>query len=332
MQVLQGILDTLNNISREGLSMKALSDAPSGGGLSAADQALEDAGLDINLDGDDSPKDKKRKRKARKTRRMGRADARSITEPWKDSRVYRTMDMGLGAWNSEQGNERMLQRGAEIEEEGVRSGKKGFQRYGAGLQAASKGISSLQNPSELGGIGDAMSSVGHVVGQFGPMGKTAQGFLEMGNTVMKSVDRLKEWNQQLMEVNFKFAEYSSAMTQVQTEHEVRQIQLERERGDRRAGPARHQAEASDRLTRQMSGFEDAFGNVRSLVSTGITSIVTSVISATGLDVLGERLAQLTNLGGDNAPQGEVMTDWFDREVQSTDWAKDYGTPRAFRGP
>ena len=165
MQVLQGILDTLNNISREGLSMKALSDAPSGGGLSAADQALEDAGLDINLDGDDSPKDKKRKRKARKTRRMGRADARSITEPWKDSRVYRTMDMGLGAWNSEQGNERMLQRGAEIEEEGVRSGKKGFQRYGAGLQAASKGISSLQNPSELGGIGDAMSSVGHVVGR-----------------------------------------------------------------------------------------------------------------------------------------------------------------------
>lgn len=157
--------------------------------------------------------------------------------------------------------------------------RKGF--LGGAQTTAGYGLKALQNESELGGIGDLMGGAGEAAGHIPVIGKPIGAFLKLGETVIKSVDKLKQWNEQIHQGNMRFAEFSGAMASVQAQQEIRDIQLSQERGDRRAGTARLQAEQKHQMNKNLALLEDTWGNLKNLGSAG-------------LNALGNKLAEVTN--------------------------------------
>ncbi len=84
--------------------------------------------------------------------------------------------------------------------------------------------------------------------------------------IAESVDKLRDWNDQLYKSNMRFAEFSSSMAQVQAEQEARTIYYEQNRGEARADTARTQAEARQRLDNALAPIEDALSNTANSVS------------------------------------------------------------------
>ena len=64
----------------------------------------------------------------------------------------------------------------------------------------------------------------------------------------------------------KFAEFSSAMAGVSARQEVRDIQLSRDRGDRRAESADYLAESKSKLAQETAPIEDAMANAKNWVT------------------------------------------------------------------
>lgn len=152
------------------------------------------------------------------------------------------------------------------------------QQVGQGAQQAGAGVRRMATTERAGeslaGFGQVLSGFGSATGSpvVGAVGKFAQ-------VVGESVEKLRRWNDQLIEGHFRFAEFSGAMAQVQAESEARNIQLAQERGERRAPAARRLAEERDRFERNMAPLEDAISGVWSELRATITALANEVIEA-----------------------------------------------------
>lgn len=179
------------------------------------------------------------------------------------------------------------------------------------VQGASKALVSERAGDALSGAGQATQGLGKLTGN-----PALQGLGMFAKTVGESVERLRRWNDQILDSNLRFAEFSGAMARVQAEHESRQIRLSQERGDRRAPTAQRQAEARDRLERNLAPVEDWWSNVRGEISTMFSNWFSNVIEA----IQGEQ----TQAGGPPIS----FTDWVGG-AQETTWAEQFGRPERF---
>lgn len=191
--------------------------------------------------------------------------------------------------------------------------------FGGRLEATTGGvIRGLQNDRELSGVGDIAGAAGDAAGGIPVVGKTAQNFFRLNETLLKTLDRIRSWNDRLHEGNLRFAEFSGSMQAVAREQQARDIQLSVERGERRAASAKEQAEAKSRLDRTLAPIEDAFG------------ILKNRLSALGSNLLakGIETASLGRLSGQAPEMGQSLHD-FMNEVAEDKWPTWYGKPARF---
>jgi len=131
-------------------------------------------------------------------------------------------------------------------------------------------------------------------------------------SMVESVDRLREWTDRLHQANIQFAEFSTSMTRVQVQEEIRSMNLSRERGERRAGSAEFLAESRTGLNRKFAAFEDIMGNIQNYVG-GILSHIVNFVT------FGERgvqfLEYLANAAGMNGEAGGA-SQWLWEEGDS----------------
>jgi hypothetical protein len=125
-------------------------------------------------------------------------------------------------------------------------------------------------------LGGAVQNVGAGIG--GPVGGVIEKFGELAKKLGESLEKLRKWNDQLYQANIQFAEYSGGMAAVKAEQEVRQIQLEQERGDRRAGAARYQAEGAMELEQKTVPIEDLGARVKGYVTFAADKVVAGLLT------------------------------------------------------
>jgi arginyl-tRNA synthetase len=162
-----------------------------------------------------------------------------------------------------------------------------------------------------GSVGEGFSSVESAGKAMGDMGKPIEYVGKFGKMVAESVAGLRRWNDQLHDSNMQFAEFSASMSQVRAEQMMRDIDLSRARGDRRAARAGELAQAKHRLNVSMAPFEDKLADVQSRFTiwwSDFASKELDKIRAT-LEKIGVKLDSDENKG-----KGESLTDWMRGEA------------------
>jgi len=92
------------------------------------------------------------------------------------------------------------------------------------------------------------------------MGDTVEGVGKFGKQVSEAVEKLRDWTDTLQQANMQFAQYSASMAAVQARAQVRQINLDIERGERRAGSAERLAQSQNKFGKAAAPWEDAWAN------------------------------------------------------------------------
>lgn len=137
-----------------------------------------------------------------------------------------------------------------------------------------------EEASELSRAGDMSKALGNLLGGVPLFGKPIEAATKFSDVLFKSVDKVQEWTQQLHDANMQFAEFSGAMAGVQARQEVREIELSRERGNRRAKSAEYLAEGKNQLDRSVAPIGDLVGNatnyVGGLLSRGFAALLSPV--------------------------------------------------------
>ena len=126
-------------------------------------------------------------------------------------------------------------------------------------------------------VGDAAGAAGDILGTAGPLGAAAGGVLKFGEVVATSIERLRDWNNELHAADLKFAEFSGSMTRVMVERQIRDMQLSQERGERRAASAQGREEESSRLDRNLAILEDGFANIKNAIATQLMGKINDIL-------------------------------------------------------
>jgi len=193
----------------------------------------------------------------------------------------------------------------------------GISELAGGLKTFSKGASSL---------GGATGAFGGIAGAFaGPAGFTA--------LISAGSEKLKQWTQHLHESNVQFAEFSGAMRQVQIESQIRQMQLSRIRGERRAPSARFLAEQKDALAKAMSPTEDFLADIKNYVVGDLAAILTGSFEM--LTTIGSYLGIIKENTQKDEGFGQDERAWSDhwmKEMEKSKWYQWWGRPRRMGEP
>jgi hypothetical protein len=111
--------------------------------------------------------------------------------------------------------------------------------------------------------------------------KAGEQVFKFGRMMGDSLEGLRRWNDRLFEGNVRFAEFSSAMTQVEVEQELRAMDVSRQRGDAQAATAKEQAEAKARLDKALQPFETWWANFTNRASAKTSDYLSGVINSMG---------------------------------------------------
>ena len=206
-------------------------------------------------------------------------------------------------------------------------------------EAKDKFASAATNPSEMGGMSDAMGGVSKLGSALG--GPIVGGLFKVGEVALGSVDRLMKWSDQLHQSNMQFAEFSASMTQVQVEQEIRDMMLSKSKGDARSESARDLAEAKSRLSKATAPLENAFANMKNKIAAGLSNFVASLIE--GGNSIGKAMEPVMEGMAKNNEQfrkwldenkkkkkddDEAITDFGTRAIDEA-WLDTFGLPPRF---
>lgn len=157
----------------------------------------------------------------------------------------------------------------------------------------------------------------------GPIGMAASAALKLGEGLMTAVDKLRAFSEQLLESNFRFAEFSGAMKRVEVENEIRMMRLSRERGERRADSTRNLAEARSRLETAIAPWEDAWARMKNEIFAELLEGMTLLVEGVNniLESLGIEFSK-------NKHPEEAMNQ-FMKEIGAARWFEKFGRPARF---
>ncbi len=206
----------------------------------------------------------------------------------------------------------MVARGNRLDQRGGKWGTLGKVMSGAGSM-----MKGFQDPSQLSGAGSFLRGAGKMAGAIPGLGKIAGPAGAFADVLLKSVNRLQKWNEELHASNMQFAEFSGAMAKVQADQLSRDIKLSQERGDRRASSAQYLAEGKSGLQQRTSKIEDIFANLSNYVGGFLSKMTTGIIDAITFGLFKDK----SQKGG-----GELdMNEWVE-QVSRTAWYEAYGEP------
>lgn len=119
---------------------------------------------------------------------------------------------------------------------------------------------SMANEKLGGAAAAAATGLQSLLSVMGPQGAAAAGIIELGKVSLTTVDAIREMTREVLNANFKFAEYSASMSRVQAEQEMRDISLSQRKGEARSESAEKLALAMSELNETMAPFENAAAN------------------------------------------------------------------------
>lgn len=134
-----------------------------------------------------------------------------------------------------------------------------------GKQALGFAVQGMQNPNNLQGAGSGLRAMGSMAGMIPAVGKPIEAFTKLADVVLKTTDRLQKWMDSLHEQNMQFAEFSSSMSKVKAEQQVRDMKLSQQKGEARAGSAKYLAEGKSQLAQATAPFENIWAEAKGAV-------------------------------------------------------------------
>ncbi len=165
------------------------------------------------------------------------------------------------------------------------------------------------------------------------IGRPLSGFSKFEAGLLEGIGKLKDWNQSLHNANIEFASFSAGMARVKALQTVREVFMERERGNRRAGGAEALAEASMGLQKEVTApVEDVWANLENRGTSMLDNFITKIGEAFGVRKTFDRLNQWLDLilGGKvdqktTSSLADMATDAAKRH-----WAATYGLPARWK--
>ena len=146
----------------------------------------------------------------------------------------------------------MVERGEEVQERGKymrANGERGgalTEFGGRASQAGGHMIKGVGEGTTAGLAKGALGAVGALGGMIPVVGPVIKGLTTIGSGLIEAAQKLNKWSDNIHESNMKFAEFSGAMSTVQSESQIREIKMNKIVGDATAESARELAEAKDR--------------------------------------------------------------------------------------
>ena len=194
--------------------------------------------------------------------------------------------------------------------------------------AAGKSMMALGNENELQSMGGMMGAMGNLAAMIPGIGQVSQGILKFGEGLMNGVDGLKTWGQTLMNANLEFSKFSAAMAGVSARAEMRQIRLEQERGQRRAGSAESLAEAQNKLERAVAPLGDAWANMKSEFAAVLLTLV-----AKPFEYLNKLVLGISNKMDKDDSNSDSWRGWFQQTAdrRAAEIIANQGLPRRLAG-
>ncbi len=197
-------------------------------------------------------------------------------------------------------------------------------RRGRELKAAGSESVEMLESQRVGGLGShfgrAVQHAGKAAG--GTVGKVTEGIGKVVEALSDSIEHLRRWNEMLHEGNMRFAEFSGSMAAVQARQELRDIQLQMERGERRAKSAEMLAQSRQALEKAAAPLEDAWNDVVSHIM-----VYPNYWAASPLRFLGGMLGASGSAQDEGGNLGNVA-DWASEAGKGT-WEKNYGKGKRF---
>lgn len=176
-------------------------------------------------------------------------------------------------WRQNQRQERL--KGIKIQEEGG-----GADRLGSAMGNLSQ-LNSQINPfgksgtqaasGLLSGAGSALQSAGH------PAAIAAGTALKFTAALVESIDKLRNWGNQLHENNMQFAEYSASMARVQAASEVQEFYLKQQQGERRAQSAEYLSEGRSDMNKAFAPLENLWAKAENYISGGLMKYIAKLM-------------------------------------------------------
>lgn len=154
------------------------------------------------------------------------------------------------------------------------------------MSALGRPMAALQKErvGELAGTGfESTQDVGKAMSDIGlPGGQILEATGRFGKELTGSIDKLRDFSKQLHESNMRFAEFSAGMARVEADADLRQMQLSRERGDRRAREAGYLAEGRSQLEQTLAPAEDAWARFKDIWAGTLDKLLAQFLERSGL--------------------------------------------------
>lgn len=125
-------------------------------------------------------------------------------------------------------------------------------------------------------IGGGGKAVGDMIG--GPVGELVSKFATVGEAVVGATDQLRNFDREILNASFRFSEFSSAMSAVEAQQEIRDIQLGMRKGDTQASSANKLAEAMSDLNDALLPYDNAWAQFRNQVLAALTSTAAQTVT------------------------------------------------------
>lgn len=170
---------------------------------------------------------------------------------------------------------------------------------------------------ETSNAGDIIGGMGNIAGTI--MGGPVAALGKLGEVALGSVGKLQDWTKGLHDANMQFAEFSASMAEVQAEQTVRDIELSRERGERRAESAKYLAEGMSELNSTTAPIADLFANAKNYIGGALSQVTSTLLKPLSL------IAKLLQKDSDKGDKSEInMGEWL-AEMGKKGYFETYGT-------
>lgn len=157
------------------------------------------------------------------------------------------------------------------------------------------------------GLGEGFGKISQLAEKIpGPLGRVVEYTTKFAEVLLKSIDIMKNWSDDLHKFNIQFAEVSGAMAGVKARQDIRDIQLGIERGGRIATSAEYLATGKSELAKTTAPLEDSWQRIKNDVAGVLDRVLSGTIGKYGLEPLGRMINAVLDLleGGGSAGEGE----------------------------
>lgn len=151
---------------------------------------------------------------------------------------------------------------------------------------------------------------------------------KLGAVLAESVDHLRIFSRQLVEANFRFAEFSGAMALVKVEQQIFDIERAMRKGEVLAPGTRDLVESLERLEKTMEPLENTFNITKNYALARVIDAVNLLITA--IEVANLPLMQLVAYLNKSRGQADSLEKFVER--QGRDLLQNYGKPPRFYQP